>query len=801
MCGLCQAAEYEKTRAMTLRLSLGLAHWRSQSDLRHLAPRQSRGSAWALVGALALSACVGPPSTGPSQTAADANATPGAAASDSTGPATIQGAPYTWKNVAILGGGFVTGVIFSPVQAGVVYARTDVGGAYRLNPADGNWIPLLDHFGREDSNLTGVESIAADPVDANVVYAALGTYTQSWAGNGAILRSKDQGNTWQRVDMPIKMGGNEYGRSNGERLVVDPNQPSILFFGSRRSGLWKSADSGATWAKVESFQVPLDPEGIGISLLVFDAKSGTKGKPTPALYAAVARTDTSLYVSRDGGGTWKAVPNQPAKMMPTHAEFDSAGALYLSYANHPGPSDIVDGAVYKYEPKTGAFTNITPLAPKEKDKFGYGGLSVDARRPGTLVVSTIDRWTNGDEIFRSTDGGKRWKPIFPTAVRDVAGAQYLYFGRPKLGPSGWMGDIDIDPFNSDRAMHVSGQGIWATLDLTASDAGKPTTWRFFNHGLEETVVADLISPPSGPPLISGVLDICGFRHDDLDQPSPTGMFENPSCNAASSLDFAESKPEVVVRVGTIWGEGAHGGISHDGGKTWNPFATEPKGGVTGGGIAVSADASTLLWVVKNDTPVYSRDDGKTWVKTRGLPVPPETASWVVVSLRPASDRVNPNKFYAFDSEKGHVYVSTDGAVSFERTMSGLPELPDYARSSGSTQTVPGIEGNVWITTGKDVFRSTDSGKSFMQLGTVEESFGLGFGKAAPGRSHPAVYLIGKVQGVTGFFRSDDTGKTWARINDDRHQFGFANIITGDPRRYGRVYVGTGGRGILYGDPQ
>ena len=48
-----------------------------------------------------------------------------------------------------------------------------------------------------------------------------GTYTQSWATNGAMLRSNDRGNTWQRVDMTIKMGGNEMGRSNGERLAVE----------------------------------------------------------------------------------------------------------------------------------------------------------------------------------------------------------------------------------------------------------------------------------------------------------------------------------------------------------------------------------------------------------------------------------------------------------------------------------------------------------------------------------------------------------------------------------------------------
>jgi photosystem II stability/assembly factor-like uncharacterized protein len=55
--------------------------------------------------------------------------------------------------------------------------------------------------------------------------------------------------------------------------------------------------------------------------------------------------------------------------------------------------------------------------------------------------------------------------------------------------------------------------------------------------------------------------------------------------------------------------------------------------------------------------------------------------------------------------------------------------------------------------------------------------------------------------TSGFFRSDDKGATWLRINDDQHQFGFCNLIIGDMRVYGRAYVGTGGRGIVYGEPK
>ena len=90
---------------------------------------------------------------------------------------------------------------------------------------------------------------------------------------------------------------------------------------------------------------------------------------------------------------------------------------------------------------------------------------------------------------------------------------------------------------------------------------------------------------------------------------------------------------------------------------------------------------------------------------------------------------------------------------------------------------------------------------FARLGGVQQIWGFGFGKAAPRASFPALYLVGTVAGVRGVFRSDDVATTWVRVNDAAHQWGLILQVTGDPRVYGRVYVGTHGRGVLYGDPK
>ena len=739
-----------------------------------------------------VSGCLRPPS--------ETNTGESVATSEGSASSNVPTQAYTWKSVQIHGGGFVTGLIFSPLKGGPLYARTDIGGAYRLDTKGESWLPITDHLGRDQSNYLGIESMAADPVDPNVVYAAVGTYTAEWAGPGAMMRSKDQGESWAITEMPIKMGGNENGRSNGERLAIDPNQTSTLLFGSRANGLWKSTDGSVTWNQV-SFPVASDPNRVGIVFVVFDAQSGKKGQPTPVIYAGVAKTDKGLYRSTDAGKTWTPVEKQPTGVMPSHAEFDSKGTLYISYGNLPGPSDITTGSVWKLEPKTNTWTNITPVTPTDEDKFGYGGLSVYAAQPGTLVVTTIDRWTKGDEIFRTTDGGKQWSKVSSTARYDVSGAKYILYGKPEYKSPHWMGDIDIDPHNPNRAMFGTGVGIFATDNLADADTKKQIEWRFFNRGLEETAVTRLASPPSGPPLLTGVGDICGFRHDDPDQLPTTGAFSDPQCNGTTGLDFAQSKPELFVRVGKVWGKEPHGAFSTDGGAKWTAFRSEPQGSNEGGQVAVTADGGSFVWCVKNAPTAVSTDRGTTWKAAQGLPTPTKVADWAPPDLQPASDRVNPKLVYVLSASRGEIFVSRDGGLKFEQTVSSLPSLPEYKLVSASIQAAPGHEGHVWVTTAEDVQRSTDGGKMFETLDTVEESHALGFGKPAPGKTYPAIYLIGKVDGVNGFYRSDDEGKSWIRINDDRHQYGGGAVIKGDPRIYGRAYVGTHGRGAFYGMPR
>jgi MYXO-CTERM domain-containing protein len=672
---------------------------------------------------------------------------------------------YVWQSVAIRGGGFVPGLVFSTVEQNVLYARTDMAGAYRWDETKYGWIPIMDWLTRPDMKYIGVESIAADPVDSNVVYMAVGTYTSS---NGQIIRSADRGDTWTRYNIATPMGGNADGRSLGERLMVDPNKTSILYFGSRTTGLWKSTDSAATWAKVASFPVT-GTNPYGLSFVVFDKTSGTAGNGSSTIYVGVAATTagTNLYRSADSGATWTLVTgtSPPSGMMPHHGVLASDGNLWIAYNSSSGPNSISSGSVWKLNTATSTWTNVNPAG----HGGGIGGISVSASDPNYALASTLDWWAP-DEIYRTTNGGTSWTAIGRSATHNMNGAEYLCFGPANCttpSSAGWAGDIEIDPFNQSRAFYVTGQGVWSSKN---SDAASGIVWSFEDKDFEETVGLDLTSSVKTAVFaVVGDIGIIRTPNDALDTPSPTGMVTNPKFGNGNSVDFAGLKPSIVADCGT---GSPSGGYSTDNGLTWKPFASQAGGSK----VAVGADGTVFVWDQK-----YSTDNGATWTACAGLPS----------GARVASDRVNPKKFYAFSG--GTLYASTDGAATFTAATTGLS-------GSGRAAAVFGVEGEVWVSAGSNLYHSKNSGAGATKVTGPSQVYSVGFGMAAPGSSYPAVYIIGTVSSVSGVFRSTDQGATWLRVNDDQHQFGQMDNVAGDEDYYGRVYVTTQGRGIPYGQP-
>ena len=762
---------------------------------------------------------------------------------------TIAPAPqvtYHWQSMPVVGGGCVPGIICHPNVEGLRYCRTDMGGAYRYDSNSKAWVQLLDWLSEDESNLQGVESIALDPQHAERVYLACGTYTGK---QGSILRSEDYGRSFQRIDVPIRMGGNENGRGNGERMMVDPQNPDVIFFGTRLDGLWHSTDAGHSWQRVASFpdisEAP-DPDnrnrgngnrGAGIITLVFapDTKLDA-GKPsTQTIYAACSlRGRESIFVTTDGGMTWSTVANQPTALRPTHMVLSGDGCLYISYADTPGPSAMTDGAVWKYNTRKGKWQDITPmrLGPDGKAGFGYAAVCVDKRNPKHVLATTHylhgQGGNNSEELFRSLNGGKTWTAVYKHGCTDDNTlAPYT-----AVAPLHWMFDIEIDPFNSDHVLFTTGFGGWETYNLSAAtEKGEKVLWQIMSTGIEETVPLELYCPPAGAHLLTGVGDYGGFTYYDVQNAKPQDANHMPYFGNTDGVCGAWHKPQMMLRCGYIFNHLTHDApiaYSFDGGRNWQPCSHVPgdipqgeKGEPDHGHVAMSADGTTWVWTPERKPAFYTTDNGETWTECQGLPR----------NIKVIADKEDDRLFYAVDVRRQTLYVSTDGAHSFAacklvlNTMQqaaaarrGQQSDGHHAQDRGDTRggqdrvyAIPGHSGQLWLAAYDglyfiDITSALTAGSlsdiiiTPEQMSHVRQMTAFGIGKAADGNDYPTLFMIGTADGQYGIFRSTDNARSWLRINDDAHQYGKLLHIAGDMQDFGRVYIGTHGRCTIMGAP-
>jgi len=714
------------------------------------------------------------------------------------GATEMVGPTSPWNSIAIGAGGFVDGIVFSPAQKGLAYARTDVGGFYRWDDANSRWIPLTDFLSMAQQNYFGGESIAPDPTNAQIVYAAGGTYEGS---DGVIMRSTDQGNTWTLNPIAVEMGGNEGGRGMGERLAVDPNNNTVLFFGTRKKGLYKSTNSGTSFAAVAGFPTSGDSP-YGLPVVVFDpASKGAAGSMNIYVAAATTGATSNLYKTTDGGQTWAVVAGGPSGLMAHHAALGSDGTLWLAYSSDYGPGNnlggTLSGQVWKYAPGAGTWTNVTPST-----NWGgmAGGISVDAQNPQHVIVATLS-WYAPDVVLSTSNGGTAWTVISHPPVSysnagptyDIQGALFwTVYGLIGTGATNWVEALALDPFNSNRAMYGTGAGVWTSTDILADAGplGEGLTWTFLDKGLEMTVPIFLVPSVHGA-FLGAIGDLGGMRNTNLDEYSSTGEYSNPIDNNTNGIDFAESNPNFVVRVGQSPSLASDVAYSTDNGVTWMPCATAVPGYSAAGyqymqSVAVAADGSRFVVspYAGNGSAAWTADMGATWTTSTGLPS----------GAALAADRVTAGTFYA--TSGGTLYVSTDGGATFK--------MANTFTGAGAPRTVFGQAGEVWVASsgGGSLYRFTDAGATQTVVASVSSANGVGFGMAAPGQTHPATYIVGTVAGQYGFFRSTDgIGTAWTRINDDAHQYGPLQgcYIAGDETVYGRVYLTTGGRGYICGN--
>jgi len=673
---------------------------------------------------------------------------------------------FAWKSVNIQGMGWVTGLVIQPMPPYDVYIRTDVGGSYRFDRTASRWIPLLDSL--ETQAGVGTESIAIDPENAGRVYAVINRVRSVEDGKfkyaAEVMLSEDRGIHWRGtgfVEKDVYEGSNDdYRVETGERLAVDPADSDIVYFASRRNGLWKGIrqpDNIYQWTSVNGGLRAWTNDPAGDTFVLFAPGTARDGI-TQTIYVGVH--SSGVWRSTDAGRSWA---NIGGAENPVRGTVASDGMLYVSF----GTIKPASGSVRRF--RGGTWTDITP-GDKSRP---YTGITVDPTSPAIVMVG------RDDMVWRSISAGSAWAGQHmvmhrhdPFAPGSNPSAPAYYLSNTD-GASGGVSTVMIDPENPLHAWWINGWGAARTDDVTAAQP----FWAWQMSNLEELCAVMVRIPPKskaegGADLIAMAMDMIGFRIEDRDKVpeskiSPSGVPLNPRPDFAwqaklfgpnaypvpwpytsmgSSLDYSYQHPDTMAFVGHLqWLYWPVYGLSNDGGRTWKAFPSMPKEQLwdngekrlaipIGGQIAMSsADPLNFVWAPTWGTfdgirgsaasapwPHVTFDGGKTWRLCRlaqsqsrtgemathnidqahygALPRSSQNATqpWVSTQIL-ASDRNDPQGKTFYYVDGSNFYTSRDGGLTwYENYNTGFPS----DRVNVTVVSNPAKTGDVWVAFGR-----------------------------------------------------------------------------------------------------
>jgi hypothetical protein len=177
----------------------------------------------------------------------------------------------------------------------------------------------------------------------------------------------------------------------------------------------------------------------------------------------------------------------------------------------------------------------------------------------------------------------------------------------------------------------------------------------------------------------------------------------------------------------------------------------------------------------------------------------------------ASDKNAPGNLFLYSCNKPDWTPKIHRSTNKGDTFSSIdqPNLP--CTGEVNLKVNPVTANQLWLSTANADLQdralrfSSDGGLNFNSISGISGVRQFGFGKAAPGRSNPTLFVIGIINGFEGLYKSDDAtsltaNPTFVNISQGKG-FGIATSITGNMNNYGQVFVGTSGRGVMHYNEQ
>ena len=129
------------------------------------------------------------------------------------------------------------GVAVGSADSSSVFISNRVG-VWRTRDRGDNWENLqFERF----SGIKYSRGIQVSPNDPNTLYACVGMDFGS--AEGGVLRTTDQGDTWERFDKGVSAQSTTFG------VAINNQNPEQVYFCTRRGGVFGTHDAGASWSE------------------------------------------------------------------------------------------------------------------------------------------------------------------------------------------------------------------------------------------------------------------------------------------------------------------------------------------------------------------------------------------------------------------------------------------------------------------------------------------------------------------------------------------------------------------------
>jgi len=579
----------------------------------------------------------------------------------------------TWNNAGLKDSEHIAKILIDPKHSDTVFAcatghlwdDNQERGVYKTSDGGKTWRKVL--AGANAS--TGCGMLAMSPADPGTIYASLWDFRrQGWTfrsggpGSG-LFKSTDGGEHWTELTAAHAKGLPEkpYGRI---AVAVAPSQPQVVYatIESKDSALYRSADGGQSWTRLDASQYQVwRPFYFGN--LIVDPKDDKK----------VFKVDGPLLLSVDGGRSFSVVSGG------AHGDFhdvwiDPRNPNSMLSGDDGGLWRSLDGGTRWEHLMNLPVSQFYHVSVDQADPYRvYGGLQDnsswvgDSSYPGGISNSRWENMFGGDGfwmwedpadpayIYAETQGGEIGRVNrYTHEIRAIK--PYASYGEKKLRFN-WNTPIQISP-NEKGTIYIGAQFLfrsrdhgqsWERIspDLTSNDPEKQkqeesggVTVDNSSAEMHTTIYSISESPRSGQVIWAGTDDgnlqvtRDGGKHWTNTAGGLPGAGRAPWISWVEAGRFAEGTAYAAIDRHTYGDMTPHVYRTSDFGATWLALPAE-QSGVRGYAHVIKEDTvdPNLLFLGTEFGLWISIDGGQNWAQYKGSGFPAVAVRDLVVHPR------------------------------------------------------------------------------------------------------------------------------------------------------------------------